>query len=246
VAARLNIQPVRRLVQKVSNENTSRAEFQPIASPIHTLLILSLQGVLAYLGKIRADHLREAASINHVHLYVRTMVSEWLVLGLILVGVWLHHSPLTAVLGERWRSARQVLTDTGVAVVFLICSIAVLSIMGGHGKAADASTQFLFPHGKLESTLWILMSLTAGICEEAIFRGYLQCQFTAFSRNTAIGIVLSAATFGAAHAYQGLRHAVQIAILGAMLGALAWWRKTVRPGMIAHALEDVIAIFVRH
>jgi membrane protease YdiL (CAAX protease family) len=139
-----------------------------------------------------------------------------------------------------------VLTDTGVAVVFLICSIAVLSIMGGHGKAADASTQFLFPHGKLESTLWILMSLTAGICEEAIFRGYLQCQFTAFSRNTAIGIVLSAATFGAAHAYQGLRHAVQIAILGAMLGALAWWRKTVRPGMIAHALEDVIAIFVRH
>lgn len=77
------------------------------------------------------------------------------------------------------------------------------------------------------------MSLTAGICEEAIFRGYLQRQFVAFISSAAIGISLSAVAFGAAHAYQGLRHAMQTAILGAMLGALAWCRKSVRAGMIS-------------
>jgi len=229
-----------------SSRPDARESFRPIASPAHTLLILSLQGVVAYLGKMRVEQLREAVSVDHVRLYERTILSEWLALGLVLIGVWLHHSSLTTVFGERWRSVRQVLTDTGVAIVFLICSIAVLSIFGAHGKAPDTSTQFLLPHGGLESTLWTLMSLTAGICEEAIFRGYLQRQFVAFTRSAAIGISLSAVAFGAAHAYQGLRHAMQIAILGAMLGALAWYRKSVRPGMISHAMQDILAILVRH
>ncbi len=233
-------------MEQLTNDRKFSGQFELIASPFHTLLILILQGVLAYLAKIRVDHLRGISNVNHVRLYERTIVSEWLVLGLVLVGVWLHHSPFSAVFGQRWQSARQVLTDTGVAVIFLICSIVLLSIIGAHGKTPDTSTQFLLPHGPLESTLWILMSVTAGICEEAIFRGYLQRQFAAFSGSAAIGIALSAAAFGAAHAYQGLRHAVQIAILGAMLGALAWWRQTVRPGMISHALQDTLALFVRH
>ena len=224
----------------------ARKAFRPIASPVHTLLILSLEAILAYLGKMRVEQLRLAVHVDHVRLYERTIFSEWVVLGLVVLGVWLHHTPLAAVFGERWRSVRQVLTDTGVAIVFLICSIAVLSVFGAHSKAPDTSTQFLLPHGGLESALWILMSLTAGICEEAIFRGYLQRQFMAFTKNAAIGISLSAVAFGAAHAYQGLRHAIQIAMLGAMLGALAWYRKSVRPGMISHAAQDIIAIFVRH
>ena len=220
--------------------------FRPIAAPVHTVLVLSLQGLLAYLGKMRLDHLRGSITLDHVRVYERTIVSEWLVLGLVASGVWLHRSSLTTIFGNRWRSARHFLTDMGVALVFLIVSIAVLSILGGHGKASDASTQFLLPHGRFESTLWILMSLTAGICEEAVFRGYLQRQFMAFTKSAAIGIILSAVAFGAAHSYQGFRQAVQIGVLGAMLGALAWWRKTVRPGMIAHAAQDILAIFVRH
>jgi uncharacterized protein len=168
------------------------------------------------------------------------------VLALVVAGVRLHGSSLTAIFGERWRSLRQVFTDIGIALIFLVASIAVLSIFGAHTRAPDSATQFLLPQGRLESALWIVMSLTAGICEEALFRGYLQRQFMALTKSASFGIVLSAAAFGAAHAYQGLLHAVQIALLGAMLGALAWWRKSVRPGMISHATQDMLAIFVRH
>jgi membrane protease YdiL (CAAX protease family) len=98
--------------------------------------------------------------------------------------------------------------------------------------------------------LWIALSVTAGICEEAIFRGYLQPQFMALTRNAPAGILLAAVVFGAAHAYQGYKMIILIAFYGAMFGGLAYWRGSVRPGMIAHAWQDslngVLAAATRH
>ena len=37
-----------------------------------------------------------------------------------------------------------------------------------------------------------------------------------------------------------------ISLMGAMSGVLAYWRRSVRPGMIAHALQDVLGAFIRH
>jgi membrane protease YdiL (CAAX protease family) len=98
------------------------------------------------------------------------------------------------------------------------------------GRNAIAS---MLPHRGIELTFWIALSVTAGICEETIFRGYLQRQFMALTKSAPAGILLSAAIFGAAHAYQGFRMTILIALYGAMFGILAYWRGSVRPGMIA-------------
>jgi len=108
----------------------------------------------------------------------------------------------------------------------------------------------MLPHGGAEITLWIALSVTAGICEETIFRGYLQRQFMALTKSAPAGILLSAATFGAAHAYQGFRMVILIGLYGVMFGILAYWRGSVRPGMIAHAWQDslggVVGSLMRH
>jgi len=116
--------------------------------------------------------------------------------------------------------------------------------------AQGRDLQFILPHGGAEITLWIALSVSAGICEETIFRGYLQRQFVALTKSAPAGILLSAAAFGAAHAYQGFRRSILIGLFGAMFGILAYWRGSVRPGMIAHAWQDslngVLASLVRH
>jgi hypothetical protein len=56
-----------------------------------------------------------------------------------------------------------------------------------------------------------------------------------------LAIAVVALGFGAMHAYQGWKMAVSIGFLGLMLGILAHWRGTVRPGMIAHAWQDTLA-----
>ena len=51
-------------------------------------------------------------------------------------------------------------------------------------------------------------------------------------------MLLSALIFGLSHAYEGQQRMILITVYGAMFGTLAILRKSLRPGMIAHAWHD--------
>ena len=217
--------------------------YHPIASPWHTLILVIIQGTLSYRGWVRA---LQPHTMDRMTMYGRTIFFEWLMFALVVLGLWLHGTSVFTVVGERWRSWKGVGRDIGIGVLFLVVSIVLTSILGGHAHDGNSRTTFILPHGHNEQMVWIILSITAGFCEEALYRGYLQRQFIALSKNVPAGIVLSAVAFGAAHAYQGVQQALQIAVLGLMGGILAYVCKTVRPGMIAHALQDVIGGFILH
>jgi membrane protease YdiL (CAAX protease family) len=172
--------------------------------------------------------------------YLVTLLGEWSFFLFALLGVRSRGASVLLVLGDHWRSVRQVLLDIGIAAGFWLVALIVLRIFSWLLRitAMSATLQALLPHSGAELTLWIVVSISAGICEETIFRGYLQRQFMALTKSAPIGIALSAAVFGAAHAYQGLRMVILIALFGAMFGIMADWRRSVRPGMIAHAWQD--------
>ena len=215
---------------------------KPVASWVHTLIVLAVLGIWVYFGKLRADHLRTAENVDRIRMYLRTICFEWLLLGFVLIGLWLRKVPFRAVLGERWRSARAFAVDLGLGALFLFFSILMAGLFShGHG-GADGAVRFLLPSTPEEKGLWVLLCLTAGICEEAINRGYLQRQFSAWSGSATAGIILQALVFGACHAYQGFLRTIPIALLGLLLGILTHWRKTVRPGMITHFLQDMLAL----
>jgi membrane protease YdiL (CAAX protease family) len=220
-----------------------RSRFGMVAAPVHTVVVLALLAVGDYLGAIRSGQLRAAASVDRVALYGRTIFLELLMLGVVLLGVWLHGVPFASVLGERWRSRREVLQDVGIALAFWVGSTLVVSVLGGHqhGGGTDRAVQFLFPQTFAENILWVVLSITAGICEEAVYRSYLQRQFMALTKNAPAGILLSALVFSTGHAYQGWAGAARIGVGGILLGILAHWRGSVRPGMMAHAWGDAFA-----
>jgi membrane protease YdiL (CAAX protease family) len=216
--------------------------FAKVASSIHTVLILAILAAWASLCAVLSGHVSASAPPHRVVMYGVTIATEWIVFALVLAGVRRSGIPLTAVLGERWANARQVWKDIGIAAAYWVASGIVLQVVVYllHARVAAQKLELMLPHGPLEMSLWVAVSITAGICEETIFRGYLQRQFLAFTRNAAAGILLSAILFGAAHAYQGFRMTVVISVYGAMFGALAYWRRSPRPGMIAHAWQDTL------
>jgi membrane protease YdiL (CAAX protease family) len=228
------------------------SRYSPAAGAIHTIIVLVILGVWAFLGKIIADQMRGEASPHRVRFYLLTILFEWLLVFFLVAGVRRSGEPVAFVLGERWRSVRQVLKDIGIAAAYWLVSAGLLVMLArllGVGALAP-KMDFILPHGVAEIALWVALSVTAGICEEAIFRGYLQRQFIALAKNVPAGILLSAAAFGAAHAYQGFRMVILIGLYGAMFSILAYWRGTVRPGMIAHAFQDtlsgVLSAVMRH
>lgn len=207
------------------------------------MLVLVILAFWAYRGAIGSERIAITANLNRPVFYLITIGFEWAILGVVLLGVRLHGSSLYAVLGERWRSPKDFARDGGVAAAFWLLSTLFLSAipLRPHDAATPAVVQALLPQGWVESTLWIALSISAGICEEAVYRGYLQCQLIALTTSAPIGIALAALTFGLSHAYKGWSGAALIAIDGLLLGMLAYWRKTVRPGMMAHAFGDSFA-----
>ena len=222
------------------------------AGPIHTIFVLAVLGGWTFWGKVLADQLRAAANPNRLRFYVVTLCFEWFLFVLVVAGVRRSGAPLLIVLGDRWDSVRQVMRDIGIAAAFWLVSSGLLLILGRLLRIAalGRNMDFILPLGGAEITAWLALSVTAGICEEMIFRGYLQRQFMALTKSVSAGIFLSAAAFGAAHAYQGFRMVILIGLYGTMFGVLAHWRGSVRPGMIAHVWQDslngVLASVIRH
>jgi membrane protease YdiL (CAAX protease family) len=134
-----------------------------------------------------------------------------------------------------------------LALLFWVGSVVILAILRAllTGLPNGLGVKFILPMGRHEMLGWIALSVSAGICEEAIFRGYLQRQFMAATQNVDVALVLTSIFFGLMHLYQGVKGAILIGTLGLLLGLLARWRGTVRTGMIAHAWQDSVAGIVR-
>jgi hypothetical protein len=149
---------------------------------------------------------------------------------------------LSELIGGRWTSAKDVLVDLALAVG--LWGVWMLFQMGWDrwlGPEHAASIQIFLPRRPLEILLWIGVSISAGICEEFVFRGYFQKQFEALTHRVWIALFLQAVLFGISHGYQGIEACVKIAVFGALYGLLALWRKSLRPGMMAHAGSDILS-----
>jgi membrane protease YdiL (CAAX protease family) len=215
-----------------------------IASPWHTLLVLVAAALNAYRSAIYAAQARAGLGPGRSYFYPRAMAFECAFLGIVALGVWLHGQSLHSIFGQCWRNFGELFRDLGIGVALwfvALLAVSILSGIGGHGGAGGPAIMFLLPQTPREMVLWVVLSLLAGVCEEAVFRGYLQRQMTAISCSVPAGIVIAAAAFGAVHLYQGWSRALLIAISGILFGVVAHWRGTVRPGMFAHGLQDAIA-----
>ena len=206
---------------------------------VATLLIVSVNGT-------RIKHPLAAGS--KLPLYLWTMAWEWMLTGFIWLGIR-KRIRLRDLIGGRWATAEDFFLDVVFAGAFWGCAMFVLGVgaklmhLDHPGKFESMRRQlgFLSPRTNLELAVWFCVSATAGFCEEIIFRGYLQRQFAAMTSSMLIGVLLSAIVFGASHGYEGAARMILIAIFGLMFGLLAWWRKSLRAGMMAHAWHDALS-----
>jgi membrane protease YdiL (CAAX protease family) len=180
---------------------------------------------------------------SHAHVipvYVSVTVLNWLLALYVVKGIRKQGGTVRSLIGGDWGNARTILRDLGIAGlfwgVFVLVAWAIRSSLAeGHEKSMD----ILLPRTGLEIAVWIATSLSAGFCEELVFRGYVQRQLLAWSRSVWAAVVGQGLVFGVMHAYQGWNSVVTISILGMLFGGLAAWRRTLRVGMVAHAWQDV-------
>ena len=218
------------------------ARFEPVAGALHTVFLLLVLSVVAAVGYFSAHRQGAVSHSRRLFFYVTTMAWEWALVGYVYWGLRRRGKFIRDIAGKSWKNAIEFLLDIAIAFGFWIVAVIVLSVVSHlvHATGMAEAARRLAPQNLAESLLWIALSVTAGICEETIFRGYLQRQFVAWTRSAPVGVILSAVLFGAGHIYQGPKATVVIAVYGLMFGILAEVRRNLRPGILTHAWHDAI------
>ena len=222
----------------ISAQPGPSSPLEAVASAWHTVVILVVMSALTVVSS-RSGNLVGLGSYGKAGSYLTVMAFEWAMVAFIWYGVSRRGVRIADLVGGRWTGPLAILRDLGIAISFLIVSLLVLNLIGHLLKAApNQAVRNLLPHGPTETVLYLMLAMTAGFCEELIFRGYLQRQFSAWTHSAIGGIVLQGVGFGVAHGYQGWKYVVIIAVFGTLFGLLAQWRRTLSPGMIAHFVQD--------
>jgi membrane protease YdiL (CAAX protease family) len=224
-------------------EDLTRRSAAKLVAPLwHSLGLLIILLAIS-LGLLRMQTRSPASGGQHhgnVIVYISVIASEWAMTFYVWLGGLIPGATrLRDLIGGRWSHGKEVLRDIALAVALWIVVTGVGILAGLVLRPHIEPLAFLSPRGAAEIILWVAMSVTAGFCEELVYRGYLQKQFLALAGNAAVAVVAQAVLFGVGHWYQGIKMVGIITLLGLLFGGFAYWRKSLRPGMLAHALGDV-------
>ena len=220
----------------------NRPVIEPLAPWWHTLLVL----VPLAIGSVASwyQHGLPNAHVpgisSRLSSYITVLVLEWCVVLLIWLALKRRGLAIGSLVSGRWQTLGMFFRDLGLAVGFLVVAIPLIAVLV-HFIGADAKNNAakITPKTVFELVVWLGLAATGGFCEELIFRGYLARQFSAWTGSCVFAIVLQGAVFGLAHGYYE-KVMVLIMVQGWLLGLLAYWRKSLRPGMLAHGLQDAI------
>lgn len=233
---------------KLLNQENSPSPHEAVAPAWHTVVVLLVLLGFSTLGAYKAS-LPGIKTHSRIPGYIVAMIMEWGLTGFIWYAAKRRGRRMRDLIGGRWASFTDFIRDFGIGNAFmLVCGFGLTGVLTHLLQAkTPPGVRNLLPQGLAEIVVYLLLAATAGFCEELIFRGYLQRQFTAWTHAASAGIVLQGIVFGAAHGYQGWKQMVTISVYGITFGLLAMWRRSLRPGMIAHFLQDGIGgILGRH
>lgn len=149
--------------------------------------------------------------------------------------------------GTRGRAVVLGMIAGVVGALFIPAVIAVWNkkLQEKSSKAAR-KLAFLLPSTGEERQWWWVVSLTAGICEEIVYRGFLvhYWHVMPFHVSMTWALVVSSVIFGIGHLYQGIAGSVQTAMMGFLLGALFLITGDLLVPMMVHAVMDLRALLL--
>lgn len=96
----------------------------------------------------------------------------------------------------------------------------------------------LLPQTRAEMSTFTLLAITAGVCEELLFRGLLIWYLSHFA-GLALAVAGSTLFFGLGHAYQGRAGALKAGAVGLICAGLYLLSGSLWPAMLLHAALDI-------
>ena len=216
-------------------------------TPIDVALVLLYAVVWVVVETVRLPQAR--ARMAHAPLgarareYYSTMLIQWGLAGAVFARLALGHRPASAI-GLALPHGGVAWTGTAVALALVLWLLRKQSrgATGSERARAAMSRQlakiaWMLPREKREFAAFSALSMTAGVCEEVLFRGHLLAfldPLVGLFAGTAVAVV----AFGLAHAYQGVNGIIRTGLIGLFMALVYRATGSLLAPIAAHALID--------
>ncbi|MED3622949.1 MULTISPECIES: CPBP family intramembrane glutamic endopeptidase [Bacillaceae] len=159
-------------------------------------------------------------SESRLRYYKFAIVSEWLVVFVIMVFVLIspniNFKSIGLTSSDNFESFLGMIFGFLIGVAIFVFILMKIPVIKKRQELSLGSIDFLLPVTKLERTWSIFVAITAGVCEEIIYRGFVMHYLSSLPielEQIAV-IIISAVIFGVAHAYQGWKGIILTGLMG--------------------------------
>ena len=212
------------------------------------LIFLALGVLLPWRGRERMKKLLampHVSSMERLVLYASTIAFQWLAVAVVGWRVWAHGytaSQLGLVFHDRTR-----LLLVGLVGAVVIGSLQWLNLRRVGRIPVDsrgplqAIAERLLPQSAVELLPYFALAMTAGLCEEFLYRGFAMAALSRAGLAASVVVLASSTLVGLAHSYQGRSGMIMTFVVGLLLGVSRLAYNSLVPPIFWHTAVDVVA-----
>jgi uncharacterized protein len=212
------------------------------------LIFLALGVFLPWRGRARMKKLLAMAHVSVMErlvLYASTIAFQWLAVAIVAWRVWAHgYSPQQLGLIFRGRTTLLIAGIVGAVVIGTLQWLnlrRVGRIPPESRGPLQAVAERILPQTAVELPPYLALAITAGLCEEFLYRGFAMAALAHAGLTAWLVILISSLLFGLAHSYQGRGGIVMTFIVGLVFGASRLTYNSLVPAVFWHSAIDTVA-----
>jgi membrane protease YdiL (CAAX protease family) len=212
------------------------------------LIFFVLGLILPWRGRVRMKKLLampHVSTMERLGLYASTIAFQWFAVAVV---AWRAraHGFTASQLGLTIQDRARIL----VASIVGAATIAALQWLNLRrvGKipveargSLQAIAERILPQSTVELLPYLALAITAGLCEEFLYRGFAMAVLAHVGLQTWAVVLLSSVLFGLAHSYQGRGGIVMTLLIGLLLGTSRIAYESLVPAIFWHSAVDVVA-----
>jgi membrane protease YdiL (CAAX protease family) len=211
-------------------------------------IFMALGVFLPWRGRLRFEKLmtiRQMGRRQRLSLYASTIGFQWLAVALVAWRAWargLTREQLGLVVHGPLRICMAAIVGAATLGTLQWCNLRRMGRSSGKAREfLKVLAERILPQSRVELLPYWGLAVTAGVCEEFLYRGFAMAALTRAGLPV-WGVVLSSSVlFGLAHLYQGRGGIVSTLVIGTVFGTARLAYDGLVPVMVWHFAVDAVA-----
>src|SRR6266705_3239356 len=212
------------------------------------LIFFTLGVILPWRGRVRMKKLLARPTVSTLErlvLYASTIAFQWLSVAVVAWRAWARGYTASQ-FGLTIQDPSKVIAASIVGAV-TIAALQWLNLrrvgrlpIESRGALQPIAERIL-PQSTVELLPYLALAITAGLCEEFLYRGFAMAALLHVGLQAWAVVLLSSVLFGLAHSYQGRGGIVMTLLIGLLLGTSRIAYGSLVPAIFWHSAVDVVA-----